>query len=174
LTSLTPGSNRSGPWIKDPAATVSRRRPAAGKRPAAGQVRRRRAAARWRDGEVELGCSNRDGDGTKTLSGERRAQRRPPEAARATRRGGRRGGAAADSGEPVTAEKGTGASSPLPSGARAETTAWRRASTSARVNGGGAEPSGGRLGFARQRRKAARLGLRARRACAKGARRRPL
>jgi hypothetical protein len=29
-------TNRSGPWIKDLAATVSRRRPAAGKRPAAG------------------------------------------------------------------------------------------------------------------------------------------
>jgi hypothetical protein len=46
--------------------------------------------------KMALGFTNRDGDDTGTLSGERRAPRWPPEAARATRRGGRRGGAAAE------------------------------------------------------------------------------
>jgi hypothetical protein len=69
----------------------SRKRPAAGKRPAATQARRRSDGERRRKRHMALRCTVCCGIFTRMYSGARRALRWPPGAARAARRGGRRG-----------------------------------------------------------------------------------
>jgi hypothetical protein len=99
-TDLGRGSRIRRPWSQARAA-------AAGKRLAVGQAQQRRAAARWRDGEVELGCSNRDEDGTKMTASGPRTQQHLPGAAR--QRGAADDGEARrlDSGEAEPAARST-------------------------------------------------------------------